>query len=205
MGPKLILSYFDIPALGEPLRLALAMSGQAWEDKRVSKEEFMAIKPSLPYNQLPTLEVGGTLIPQSLAQMRYIGKIGGLYSEDPIEAAFADAAMEAVIDMHFHLRPTVHEQDPAKKLEMRKAMTDNYLPTWLGNLERALKAAGGSYFAGGKLSIGDIYVVARLNWLKRGALDGIPDTIVDDFPLLSALVQSVMSEEKIVKYLESGP
>lgn len=56
-----------------------------------------------------------------------------------------------------------------------------------------------------QLSIGDIYVVARLNWLKRGDLDGIPDTIVDDFPLLSALVQSVMSEEKIVKYLESGP
>ncbi|CAN0477961.1 unnamed protein product [Laminaria digitata] len=49
MGPKLILSYFDIPALGEPLRLALAMSGQAWEDKRVSKEEFMAIKPSENY------------------------------------------------------------------------------------------------------------------------------------------------------------
>ena len=46
MSPKLILSYFDIPALGEPLRLALAMTGLPWEDKRVSKEEFMAMKPS---------------------------------------------------------------------------------------------------------------------------------------------------------------
>lgn len=40
----------------------------------------------------------------------------GLYSEDPIEAAFADAAMEAVIDMQFHLRPTIYEQDPTKKV-----------------------------------------------------------------------------------------
>nr|UZD11055.1 glutathione s-transferase 5 [Macrocystis pyrifera] len=203
MSPKLILSYFDMPALGEPLRLALAMTGLPWEDQRVSKEEFMAMKPSLPYNQLPTLEVDGTLIPQSLAQMRYIGKIGGLYSEDPIEAAFADAAMEAVIDMHFHLRPTVHEQDPTKKMEMRKAMTDTFLPTWLGNLERALKTAGGSYFAGGKLSIGDIYVVCRLNWLQKGVLDGIPATIVDEYPLLCALIKSVMSEPRIVKYVES--
>lgn len=46
MSPKITLSYFDIPALGEPLRLALAMTGQPWEDKRVSKEEFMAMKPS---------------------------------------------------------------------------------------------------------------------------------------------------------------
>ena len=46
MSPKIVLSYFDYPALGEPLRLALAMTGQPWEDKRVSKEEFMAMKPS---------------------------------------------------------------------------------------------------------------------------------------------------------------
>lgn len=31
----------------------------------------------LPYNQVPILEVDGTVIPQSLAQIRYVGKIGG--------------------------------------------------------------------------------------------------------------------------------
>lgn len=46
MAPKLTLTYFNFAALGEPVRLALAMSGQPWEDKRISKEEFMAMKPS---------------------------------------------------------------------------------------------------------------------------------------------------------------
>eukprot|EP00904_Undaria_pinnatifida_P010385 jgi/Undpi1/6477/HiC_scaffold_20.g08956.m1 len=201
MAPKLTLTYFNFAALGEPVRLALAMSGQPWEDKRISKEEFMAMKPNLPYNQVPILEVDGTVIPQSLAQIRYVGKIGGLYSADPIEAAMADAAMDAVVDMHMVFAPSIHEPDPSKKMELRKNLTDNYLPTWLANLERALKAAGGNYFAGGKLSIGDIAVVCRLNWLKTGALDGIPATIVDAYPLLSALVQRVMSEPKIVQYL----
>ena len=54
-----------------------------------------------------------------------------------------------------------------------------------------------------QLSIGDIAVVARLNWLKTGTLDGIPATIVDECPLLSALVDRVMAEPKIVAYLEA--
>lgn len=51
-----------------------------------------------------------------------------------------------------------------------------------------------------QLSIGDIVVVARLNWLKTGSLDGIPATIVDGYPLLAALVESVMAEPRIVEY-----
>ena len=51
--------------------------------------------------------------------MRFLPLFPGLYPEDPIVAAFADAAMDAVIDMHFHLRPTVHEQDPAKKVRQQ--------------------------------------------------------------------------------------
>lgn len=54
-----------------------------------------------------------------------------------------------------------------------------------------------------QISIGDIAVVARLNWLKEGSLDGIPATIVDDFPLLLALVDCVMSDPKVVAYTES--
>ena len=51
-----------------------------------------------------------------------------------------------------------------------------------------------------QLSIGDIAVVARLVWLKDGSLDGIPTTIVDEYPLLSALIERVNAEPKIVAY-----
>nr|WEU39133.1 glutathione S-transferase [Saccharina japonica] len=87
-------------------------------------------------------------------------------------------------------------------MEMRQDLASNFLPTWLGNLEKALSTAGGSYFAGGKLSIGDIAVVARLAWLEEGSLDGIPATIVDEYPLLSALVERVNAEPKIAAYLQ---
>ena len=56
-----------------------------------------------------------------------------------------------------------------------------------------------------QLSTADIAVVARLNWLKDGTLEAVPTTIVDGYPLLSALVDRVMSEPRIVAYVEKLP
>ncbi|CAN0530243.1 unnamed protein product, partial [Scytosiphon promiscuus] len=53
------------------------------------------------------------------------------------------------------------------------------------------------------LSIGDIAVVTRLNWIKTGSLEGIPPSVVDGFPLLSSLMERVMAEPRIAEYMES--
>ncbi|CAM9421625.1 unnamed protein product [Laminaria digitata] len=197
---SLTLTYFNFAGPAEPVRMALAMTGQPWEDKRISFDEFAALKPGLPNGQVPILEVGGKVLPQSGAQLRYVGKLAGLYPEDPEEAAFADAAVDSVADNHMKLAPAIQQKDQAKKMEMRQDMVRDFLPNWLGNLEKALAKAGGSYFAGDKLSIGDIAVVARLVWLKNGSLDGIPTTIVDEYPLLSALIERVNAEPNIAAY-----
>lgn len=59
----------------------------------------------------------------------------------------------------------------------------------------------------GQLSIGDIVIVARLLWLKGGTpkLAGIPTTVVDDYPLLAALVDRVCAEPGIAAYRRSKP
>lgn len=46
MSPKLVLTYFDIGGAAEPIRWALEQGGLEWEDKRLSREEFGALKPS---------------------------------------------------------------------------------------------------------------------------------------------------------------
>lgn len=45
MAP-LILTYFDAPGVAEPIRWALEAGNIEWEDKRVSREDFAALKPS---------------------------------------------------------------------------------------------------------------------------------------------------------------
>ncbi|CBN74506.1 Glutathione S-transferase [Ectocarpus siliculosus] len=200
------LTYFDIAALGEQLRLALAQSGVEWIDNRVTFEEWPTLKPTLPYQQMPVLEVDGAVIPQTFAILRYVGKMGDLYPTDPIQAAFADSATDAVNDMHGHMRAIFFEKDADAKTQLLKDLVEKLLPPWLANLEKALKLAGGKYFAGDKLSIGDIAVVARLNWLTDGTFDeSVPSAILEEFPLLSSLVQRVMAEPRIVAYMEERP
>lgn len=46
MAPKLVLMYFDMPGVAQPIRWALEQSGQEWEDKRLTEEEFGVVKPS---------------------------------------------------------------------------------------------------------------------------------------------------------------
>ncbi|CAM9234269.1 unnamed protein product [Hapterophycus canaliculatus] len=101
--------------MGEAVRLALAQSGVEWEDNRINSDDWPALKPTTPYGQLPIMEIDGAVIPQSYAQLRYVGKIGGLYPKDPIPAAFCDAAAEAVLDIHGPMRDSIFERDQEKK------------------------------------------------------------------------------------------
>ena len=53
------LVYFVGKGHGEVARLIFAQAGVAYEDKRVSKEEWAQLKPTTPTGQLPLLEVDG--------------------------------------------------------------------------------------------------------------------------------------------------
>ena len=53
----------------------------------------------LPYGQVPALAVGGKILGQSSAIMRYIGKATGLYPEDPVVAALVDSILDSEADM----------------------------------------------------------------------------------------------------------
>ncbi|WP_411024211.1 hypothetical protein, partial [Salmonella sp. s58408] len=72
----------------------------------------------LPNGQLPILEVDGYVLPQSMAILRYVGRLGGLYPSDDLEAAKCDAVLDSATDFFINLRPAYIENDQAKKLEM---------------------------------------------------------------------------------------
>lgn len=41
-GKPMKLVYFDLRARGDPIRLALEIGGQEWEDERISREEHQS-------------------------------------------------------------------------------------------------------------------------------------------------------------------
>nr|WEU39139.1 glutathione S-transferase [Saccharina japonica] len=200
MCPTLVLTYFDMPGAAEAVRWALEQSGLEWEDKRISGEEFGVLKPSLPNGQLPVLEIDGYVLPQSMAILRYVGKLGGLYPSDNLEAAKCDAILDSATDFYINIRPAYIEKDQAKKLELFGDLAANYIPTWLANVEKQLTATEGIYFSE-KMTVADIMITTRLKTLKDGKYDGVPATIADSYPNLIALHDSIVGEPKIAAFI----
>jgi len=46
MSESITLTYFNVKALAEPIRLILAVAGVNYEDKRIEREEWPALKES---------------------------------------------------------------------------------------------------------------------------------------------------------------
>lgn len=78
MTPKLILTYFDGPGRGEPIRLAFKIGNVDFEDKQISFGEWPAIKPTTPAGQVPMLEVDGKKYCESLAILMYACRLSTL-------------------------------------------------------------------------------------------------------------------------------
>ena len=79
------LTYFDTDGRAAPIRIAFHAAGIDFEDKRINFQEFMALRESLRFRCVPTLEIDGTVVTQSNAMARYIGKMAGLYPEDVVQ------------------------------------------------------------------------------------------------------------------------
>ena len=102
---KLKLYYFDIVGKGECIRLACAQAGIPLEDVRIPLDDrklFEQLKNEgkLMFGQLPAVQLeDGTILTQTSAIMRYIGKLGGLYPTCMESAALVDAVMDEEVDL----------------------------------------------------------------------------------------------------------
>lgn len=202
--PKLV--YFDIPGRAEPIRLAFHLAGVPFTDQRLAREEFAALKPTLPFGQLPVLELGGgAVLSQSQAILKYVGQLGGgLYPrEDPLAAAGVDAQMGLVEDVWGRLAATLRAPDDETRMAMRAALCAEGLPPFLNALENALTAAGGEFLGGAGPNVADLMAYQVFNWMSSGILDGIPANYLDDFLALKAHLERLKAYPKIAEYLES--
>jgi glutathione S-transferase len=89
------------------------------------------------------------------------------------------------------------------KLRARQALTQDYLPKWLGFLERVLNEnAESGWFVGKSMSIADLAMWRLLGWLTSGVLDGVPTNILENFTGLQQLHNRVDSLPKVGKWME---
>jgi len=199
---KLKLTYFDIHGgRAEPARLALYLGGVAFEDERISFQEFGAKRASYPFKRVPVLQVDDAELSQCNSINRYVGKLAGLYPSDPLQAAYCDETMDAVEDIVSQQVVTMRIKDEAEKKAAREALADGPITLYLQRLQTMLEARGGEYFADGRLTVADLKVMVWVRSLRAGILDYVPADLPDkQAPKLVDHLNRVLEQPKVADY-----
>merc|ERR1711994_1044009 len=198
--PNIKLTYFNGKGRGETARLILAYGGMHYEDRRVSFEDMPALKPSLPFGQLPVLEVDGVTIGQSMAIARYLANEYGIAGTSNMVKAQVDEVVDVMNDLQDAMYGTFFEKDEKAKAEKTKKVIEETIPKSLANLEKVLEKRGGQFLAGNCLTW------AELHFLQLAeSLETMSPKCVEATPKLANLVERTKNLPNIKKWLEERP
>uniref|UniRef100_A0A1Y1N0X1 glutathione transferase n=1 Tax=Photinus pyralis TaxID=7054 RepID=A0A1Y1N0X1_PHOPY len=93
------LTYFPFKALAEPIRFLLHYCEIQFDDIRIPRSEWDGHKESMPFGQVPVLEVNGLQMNQSLAICRFLGKHANLTGANDLEDLEIDALADTINDL----------------------------------------------------------------------------------------------------------
>jgi glutathione S-transferase len=202
MAPNYKLVYFDARGRAEPTRWIFAYAGIKYDDHRINRPDWPALKASTPFGQVPYLEVDGKALPQSLTIARYVARQHGLAGKDDWEAAQADAVVDYVQDALKPLAALYGEQDEKKKAAIKEAFIKEGVQPYLQGLERKLKEnpSGQNFLVGASPTWADFVAAVALDNLV-----GMDNTVLDKYPLLKAHNNGVHELKGIKEWLAKRP
>jgi prostaglandin-H2 D-isomerase / glutathione transferase len=202
---QLTLTYLDIDGgRGEPARLAMKIGGVAFEDCRIPFKSWPSIKAEMPFETLPVLDVDGTRIAQCNAINRYVGKLAGLYPDEPLQAALCDEAMDAVEDITTQIGHTFGLAEGPEKKAVRTRLADGPISLYLRRFGAQLEQRGGRYFADDRLTVADLKVFVWVRSLRSGVLDHVPTELPSRVaPLLVDHCDRIRSEPAVASHYQA--
>lgn len=223
MVPNIKLSYFDIEARGEPVRLALTLAKIPFEDNRVQFSEWAELKPKTPSGQLPVLQVdNGPMRTQSMAMLRWIGTTYSktLYPTDKLFDIEEAIGIVEDLDRAFMtprfagMKPEVlgypegyAKTDEGKALvkKLRETFVKELLPKSLDALTKLIESHDGSFLvAGSEPTIADAVAVPLLRSFTRGFIDHVEPTCLDSHPVVVKYIKDFCALEQIKGRYNSG-
>ena len=204
-GSKLI--YFGIPGRGEAVRLALAIGGVPFEDKRVPFPAWGKVKPTTPWGTLPVLELAdGSQLAQARSVLRFVGQYTGLYPSDPLVAARVDELMDALEDLDAAITNTGKclPKDEQETARLAAVSEGGAVYNLLAKIDAFIQVHGtAGYAVGAGMTIASILTFTCLGRIVGGVFYGVPPTVCDTFPNIQAVRKTVGNDPAVVAWCDA--
>ncbi|RCN49312.1 glutathione S-transferase protein [Ancylostoma caninum] len=197
------LTYFDIRGAGECARQVLALAGQEFEDNRVAKEDFAALKPKMPFGQIPVLEVDGKQLAQSLAICRYLARQFGLAGKSPFDEAVVDSLADQHSDFRVEIKPYFYTAIGMREGDLEQLKKEVLLPAcekFFGFLTKFFKQNPSGFLVGDSVTWVDVLISESIATLLSFAPE-----LLDGYPEVKAHMEKVRAIPNLKKWIENSP
>ena len=200
--PTYKLYYFNAKGRAESIRFVFAQAGVTYEDVRLTQEQWAEFKPKTPYGQMPVLEVDGKMLAGSGPIERFLAEQYELAGSNPFENADIASILDVLDDIGYRLMRWFYEKDEARKAELKKELEETHIPKYFGALEKRAAAnnSADGWIYGAKVTYADFGV-----YLMSGHVQWVVPNVMDNYPALKKLGESVEKLPNIAKWLKERP
>ena len=212
-----VLGYWDIRGLAAPIRMAFHLAGLKyrdelfvvnqqpdgkWKSNWSAKYKELEASGSTPFPNLPylTLPDGKTTLVQSMAILRHVGRVGGVYGATDIEQARCDEIIEQVMDLRNEMVRVVYGDFEGGKNTFVTAS----LPYYFGSFSKYLAIHSTAFMGSNSPSIADMNCADALSVSSRLFSDVTGKDFAAEFPELDAYVKRVFGLSQLANYV-AGP
>ncbi|KAL6736575.1 hypothetical protein Aduo_006910 [Ancylostoma duodenale] len=200
MPAKYKLTYFDARGTAEIARQLFVLAAQSYDDIRISVAEWQKLKPEMPFEQLPVLDVDGKRLAQSYAICRFLARRFGYAGKTPFEEALVDSIADQIKDYMYETKPFQVVLMGFSQGDLQALKKEILLPArekLFGYMTKFLKDNPSGYLVGDSVTWADLYLaehVAVYGEMFPEMLEGFPE-----IKSHSLKVRSIPSLKKWIK------
>jgi glutathione S-transferase len=209
---EVLIHYWPVKGRAEIIRLALVLAGVAWKEeapKPDTKEMKMkAGTAEFPFGQWPLLVDGETVLCQSSAILRHLGRANGMYGKNKNEDYISDCIIAGAGDLlekFYHFSRNENKAEGYAKFEKEhiaaESKTERNGGAHMAYLEAFLERSKTEFVTGGKnVTIGDIMLFDVFDKICE-KLDA--EKVKKHYPKLAEHHKMFSEIEEVAEYLAS--
>ena len=197
------LTYFPVEAKGELTRFIFAQAGVEYEDVRIKKDEWSALKPTTPFGYLPTLEVNGEVLGGSGPIARFVAEKHGLAGSNAIENVKLAGIKDVLDEVVLKMLKAYFENDRAMKKQLSDEVVEKHIPKYLDLMETIIKnnSTDGIWLFGSTVTYVDLNLYLVVDFMRFFT----ENNLLDNYPRVEKLTNAVRALPNIAKWIENRP